>query len=500
MRRGLLVAVLLCALGALPAQAEKRVALVIGNGAYTATTRLENPPNDAADMAATLRRLGFEVVEVVDGDWRGMMAAIRAFGDRSTGAEAALFYYAGHGLQVGDTNYMLPVSADLVKEQDLAFEAVEVGLPLHLMNQSGAKVKLVILDACRNNPLAQTLASAMAAGGRGGAVGRGLARIVGAEGTLMAFATAPGAIAADGTSRNSPFTRALLANIETPGLEVSLLFRRVRGAVMEATGDQQVPWVNEALLGEFYFAPTEATADDTPAPQPAPPIQRPGTDESTLDLAFWDAIKNSDDPASFEAYLAEFPNGTFARLARLRLRDLAAPREVETPTPAPLPTPAPAAAVTWDFETGDLRGWAFTGDAFTHQPTYGDNPTARARGQPSNHQGDHWIGTFEKRRQPSDPAGAIVGDGPTGTLISPSFTIAGPTISFLIGGGCDISAVRAELVIDEHVVRVTTGKCHETMERAAWDVATFRGRSARIRLVDHSSEGWGHINLDDVRF
>ena len=277
---------------ALPAEAAKRVALVIGNGAYTATTRLENPRNDAADMAATLRQLGFEVVEVLDGDWRGMMAAIREFGDRAAGAEAALFYYAGHGLQVGDTNYMLPIAAELVKEQDLEFEAVEVGLPLRLMDSAGAKVKLVILDACRNNPLAQTLASSMASSGRDVTVGRGLARLVGAEGTLMAFATAPGAIAEDGTTRNSPFTRALLSNIETPGLEVSLLFRRVRAEVMDATGDSQVPWVNEALLGEFYFVP--------PAPLATPTTPAPTTAQSA-EIVFWNTIQNSTESANFEA-------------------------------------------------------------------------------------------------------------------------------------------------------------------------------------------------------
>ncbi len=173
-----------------PASAEKRVALVIGNGAYQATTRLANPPSDAADMAKALAKIGFEVVEVVDGDLAAMTAAIRHFGKVSAGADVALFYYAGHGLQVGSTNYMLPVSAVLANEQDLEFEAIEVGLPLRLMDQSRAKVKLVILDACRNNPLAQTLASSMQAGGRGAAVGRGLARVDGAEGTLMAFATA----------------------------------------------------------------------------------------------------------------------------------------------------------------------------------------------------------------------------------------------------------------------------------------------------------------------
>jgi hypothetical protein len=493
-----LIAAAMLITAALPARAAERVALVIGNGAYTATTRLANPPNDAADMAAALTNLGFEVVAVVDGDLAAMTAAIRRFGKLSAGADVALFYYAGHGIQVGETNYMLPVGAALVEEQDLAFEAIEVGLPLHLMDRSGARVKLVVLDACRNNPLAQTLAGSLEADGRGAAVGRGLARIQGAEGTLMAFATAPGAIADDGKARNSPFTRALLDNIATPGLEVSLLFRRVRADVMAATGDRQVPWVNEALLGEFYFAQPEEVAGDAPAPQATPPIQPSGTDKSALDLAFWDAIKDSDDPASFEAYLAEFPNGTFVRLAQLRLQDLAGTGEVETPTPTP--TPAPPVAVTWDFETGDLRGWELTGDAFTHQPTYADNPTARARGQPSNHQGDYWIGTYEKRARPSDPAGGTAGDGPKGTLTSLPFTIEGPTIGFLIGGGCNLGAARVELLVDGQVVREATGKCHETMERAEWDVAIFQGRSARIRLVDDSSGGWGHINFDDVRF
>ena len=171
---------------------------------------------------------------------------------------------------------------------------------------------------------------------------------------------------------------------------------------------------------------------------------------------------------------------------------------VVAPTPAPVAPAAPA--VTWDFETGDLTGWESTGDAFSHQPTYGDNPTARGRGQPSNHQGDYWIGTYEKRARPSDPAGGTAGDGPKGTLTSLPFTIEGPAISFLIGGGCSLGVVRAELLVDGQVVREATGKCHETMERAEWDVAIFRGRSARIRLVDDSSGGWGHINFDDVKF
>ena len=208
---------------------------------------------------------------------------------------------------------MLPISAELVKEQDLEFEAIEVGLPLRLMDSARAKVKLVILDACRNNPLAQTLASSMAASGRDVSVGRGLARIVGAEGTLMAFATAPSAIADDGATRNSPFTRALLSNIGTPGLEVSLLFRRVRAEVMDATGDSQVPWVNEALLGEFYFVPpTASVTPTTPAPTMA----------ESAEIVFWNTIQDSTDAADFEAYLARFPDGVFAGLARIRVESL----------------------------------------------------------------------------------------------------------------------------------------------------------------------------------
>jgi TolB-like protein len=156
--------------------------------------------------------------------------------------------------------------------------------------------------------------------------------------------------------------------------------------------------------------------------------------------------------------------------------------------------------ITWDFETGDLRGWTSTGEAFVFQPTYRDNPTARRRGQPSQHQGDYWIGGYEKRPRPHDPPGRIQGDGPQGTLLSKPFIISKPFVSFLIGGGCDITKVRVELIVGSRVLHRATGKCNESMSRQRWDVSQLIGRNARIRLVDHSSGGWGHINLDDVRF
>jgi TolB-like protein len=156
--------------------------------------------------------------------------------------------------------------------------------------------------------------------------------------------------------------------------------------------------------------------------------------------------------------------------------------------------------ITWDFETGDLRGWKTSGEAFRNQPTYGDNPTARHRGQPSNHQGEYWIGGYENRHYISDPPGRVQGDGPQGMLTSLPFPITFPIINFLIGGGCDINTERVELIVNNHVVLRATGKCTETMDRIFWDVSPYKGQTAQIRLVDTSSGGWGHINFDDVKF
>jgi hypothetical protein len=157
-------------------------------------------------------------------------------------------------------------------------------------------------------------------------------------------------------------------------------------------------------------------------------------------------------------------------------------------------------STTWDFESGDLRGWSKTGDAFDTQPTYGDNPTARNRGQASHHQGNYWIGGYENRNRPSDPPGRTQGDGPQGTLTSAPFMIASPAISFLIGGGCDINTERVELIINGQAVLKVSGRCTETMERIRWNVSPYQGQKAQLRLIDASGGGWGHINFDDVRF
>ena len=172
----------------------------------------------------------------------------------------------------------------------------------------------------------------------------------------------------------------------------------------------------------------------------------------------------------------------------------------EKPGHGPGPGPGHRPGGNWDFESGTLNGWTATGTAFNTQPTYGDNPTARNRGQASNHQGNYWIGGYENRPSPSHTAGAIQGDGPQGTLTSNPFPIRKENIRFLIGGGCDMNSVRAELIVDGQMVRQSTGRCNETMFEDSWDVSAFRGKHGQIRLVDNASGGWGHINFDYVRF
>ena len=233
----LLLAVLLTltlALASAATAAEgRRVALVVGNGAYAATAALPNPPNDARAVAAALRSLGFEVLEPTNLDHPAMRATLAGFAERLEGAEVGLFFYAGHGLQVAGENYLVPVDARLRREAQLAFEAVPVQAVLRVM-EAEVPTRLVLLDACRDNPLARTLARSMGAT-RSAAVGQGLAQVQAALGTLVAYSTAPGEVALDGTGGHSPFTAALLEHVATPGLEVRQVLGRVRGSVYDAT-------------------------------------------------------------------------------------------------------------------------------------------------------------------------------------------------------------------------------------------------------------------------
>jgi tetratricopeptide (TPR) repeat protein len=235
---------------ALPTDSRRRVALVIGNGKYQFAAPLVNPPNDAADIAQALRKLSFDVVEGRDLDRPGMDNAIRQFGRKLDGADIALFFYAGHGLQVNGKNYLVPVDAKLERSGDLALDAVDIGNVLAQM-EAEKRVNLVFLDACRDNPLARSLARSL--GTRSSAVGQGLASIQSAIGTMIAYATQPDNVALDGEGRNRPFTAALLKHIVTPGLEIGTLMKRVRADVIAATREKQVPWDHSSLIGDVIL-------------------------------------------------------------------------------------------------------------------------------------------------------------------------------------------------------------------------------------------------------
>ncbi len=275
--RSLAAAVLLALLwqafiGVAQAATEKRVALVIGNSAYQNVTRLDNPRNDAALMAETLASLGFTLVggrAQLDLDKPAMDIAVQSFGRQVQGADVALFYYAGHGVQVSGANYLVPVSANATREADVDFQMLDVNLVLRQMQGSGTRLNMVILDACRNNPF----------GGRGlRAADGGLAQMRAPEGTLISYATQPGNVAQDGSDGHSPYTKALAATIRLAGLDIFQTFNQVGLAVKRETGGSQQPWVSSSPIdGTFYFVPPAAPAGPKVAVAPQPEPQLPGT-------------------------------------------------------------------------------------------------------------------------------------------------------------------------------------------------------------------------------
>ena len=222
--------------------AGRRVALVIGNGTYP-TAPLKNPPNDAADMASALKGLGFEVELLTNAGREAMVRAINAFGSRLDAADVGLFYFAGHGMQIKGNNYLIPVDARPESETDVEFEGVEAGRLLGKMETARSKLNIVILDACRNNPFARSFRSGE----------QGLARMDAPAGSLIAYATSPGSVAADGAGRNGVYTKNLLINMRLADIPLEEVFKRVRVGVMSETGKKQVPWESSSLTGNFSF-------------------------------------------------------------------------------------------------------------------------------------------------------------------------------------------------------------------------------------------------------
>ena len=270
-RFGPVFLLLFLALSVVGAKAEKRIALVVGNSAYQSVSPLANPRADATLISETLRGAGFTLIgggAQLDLDKVAFDKAVQAFGNQLIGADVALFYYAGHGVQIRGSNYLVPVSANPVREADVDFQMVDVALVLRQMEGSGTKLNLVILDACRNNPF----------GGRNlRSTDSGLAQIRAPEGTLLSYATQPGNVALDGVNGHSPYTQALAETIRKPGLDIFQTFNQVGLQVKRSTGGAQQPWVSSSPIdGAFYFSgqakqDVAAAPPQVTVPQPAPP-------------------------------------------------------------------------------------------------------------------------------------------------------------------------------------------------------------------------------------
>ena len=326
MIRALLAAIaasFVVAIAGAPAAAADRVALVIGNGAYTFAGRLTNPANDATDMAKALREIGFDVVDGTDLDRRAMEAQVsREFFRKLGDARVALFFYAGHGMQVGGKNYLIPVDAKLEQAGDLALDTIEVSVVLQQM-EVRERVNLVFLDACRDNPLSRSFARSLGAS----RVGRHR------PGPRLdpecgwnhdhAFATQPDAVALDSTGHNSPFTTALLKRIRAPGVDVSVMMRQVRNDVLAATGRRQVPWDHSSLTDAVFLVQDAGKPPPSAAAPPAAPS--PAAQPLTTEAAqAWGATKDTTSAGVLEAFIKRFGSTVYGDMARARLAELRA--------------------------------------------------------------------------------------------------------------------------------------------------------------------------------
>ena len=243
--------------GIVAAAPEQRIALVIGNSAYRSGP-LKNPVNDATAMATQLQKLGFTVILQQNANLRGMEDALTDFGDRLKRGGVGLFFYAGHGLQVGGANYLVPIGARINRESDIKYETLDAGKILDEMGNANNGLNIVILDACRDNPYSRSFRNAA----------RGLAIVSNAPaGTFVSYSTSPGNVARDGVGRNSPYTEALLGYMKEPGLTIEQVFKGVRAKLGKETGGRQIPWELSSLQGEFYFMPDSGkTAKDINQP------------------------------------------------------------------------------------------------------------------------------------------------------------------------------------------------------------------------------------------
>jgi formylglycine-generating enzyme required for sulfatase activity len=252
-----LVAAMAC-----PVLAAKRTALVIGNSNYAASP-LANPVNDATDMARALRQIGFDVIIEINADERTIKKSIDLFFTRLKQSQIGLFYFAGHGMQIGGHNYLIPVNADISTASDVEYESVDAGRVLGKMETAGNRLNIVILDACRDNPFKRSFRTGS----------QGLAQMDAPKGSIIAYATSPGGVAADGSGRNGIYTKYLLQNIGRPGLTIQEFFNEAGRSVMEETNDKQIPWVSSTPVPRVFLAGGMPGDQDLQPvrPQPAQP-------------------------------------------------------------------------------------------------------------------------------------------------------------------------------------------------------------------------------------
>ncbi|MFD2055377.1 caspase domain-containing protein [Mesorhizobium calcicola] len=314
----------------------KRVALVIGNSEYVHAVTLPNPANDARLIASTLRNAGFEVIEGVDQDNAGMRSLISRFTEQSYDADLAVIFYAGHGMQVDGKNYLIPVDAELTSPAYLKTRTVQIDDFMAALPPDPA-VGVIILDACRDNPLARTLAASMPKS-RSTSLGTGLAPVeaksdgVGTGGLLIAYATDPGAIAFDGNGADSPYSTALARHLTEPGVEIQGALTRVRGEVAETTQGRQRPWHNASLGREVFLGkpvapaanPVAGASNAAAISAPAPVASDPPSWE--VEQRLWDEASKRSSIPFYEAYLDQFPNGRFATVAQLNIDELNDPK------------------------------------------------------------------------------------------------------------------------------------------------------------------------------
>ncbi|HLZ82656.1 MAG TPA: caspase family protein [Caulobacteraceae bacterium] len=305
------------ALGGLArADAPRRVALVIANADYVSGGSLKNPINDASLIEAALKKAGFQLVHTRENLGTGAFNhALRAFSAEAAGAEAAVIYFAGHGVEAQGTNWLLPTDVTLQSPSDLEYEAIDINKVLRATQ--GAKVRMVVLDACRNNPFTRTRSWTVETRATQGGLGE-----VSVDDVLVLYSAAPGETALDGTGADSPFAQALAQRLPEPGLEIHVLGGKVRDDVLRMTGVRQRPYVSASISGDtFYFVPGNATANPAGAAAPAAPV----FDVRQADTVLWISVGSSNDVGQLNAYLAQFPNGIFAGAAKAKLAALTRP-------------------------------------------------------------------------------------------------------------------------------------------------------------------------------